>query len=90
VSSVDLGAGYDFRRSDVELVPGPRLFVSGVDDVNAAVSARRVYRYASGLKALRRLPTGEHGTDMLSAASPDVERALIDSIVRFVDRLFNG
>jgi pimeloyl-ACP methyl ester carboxylesterase len=90
VSGVDFGAGYDFRRSDVEQVLGPKLFVSGVDDVEAAVSARRVYRYASGPKVLRLLPTGEHGTDMLSAAPPEVEHALIDSIVRFVDRSSNG
>jgi pimeloyl-ACP methyl ester carboxylesterase len=86
VSGVDFGSGYDFRRGDVARVGGPKLFISGVDDVDAAASARRLYRYASGPKVLRLLPTGEHGTDMLSSAPSDVQRALIGSIVRFVHR----
>jgi hypothetical protein len=50
----------------------------------------RVYRHASGPKVRRLLPTGEHGTNRLSAAPPDVERPLIDSNVRFVDRASSG
>jgi hypothetical protein len=86
VSGVDFGSRYDFRRGDVARVDGPKLFLSGVDDVDAADSARRMDRYASGPKVPRLLPTGEHGTDMLSYAPLDVKRGLIGSILRFVDR----
>jgi dienelactone hydrolase len=68
--------GYDITRAGLARVDIPLVFVVGRFESSLARSVRRVHRLAPEPKELLVLPTGEHGTNLLRYAAPEVQAKL--------------
>jgi dienelactone hydrolase len=68
--------GYDITRAGLSRVDIPLVFVVGRFDGSLARAVRRVHRLAPEPKELLVLPTGEHGTNLLRYAAPEVQAKL--------------
>jgi dienelactone hydrolase len=68
--------GYDITPAGLSRVDIPLVFVVGRFDGSLARAVRRVHRLAPEPKELLVLPTGEHGTNLLRYAAPEVQAKL--------------
>lgn len=79
---VALSAPREFQglAADEQVVRGvfaPKLFLAGVDDFDAADAAEDLYEVGNPPKRVEILPTGDHGTDLLSGSQAEVARRLV-------------
>ena len=89
VSGVEFAGPYDLDQAVLRRIACPKLFVAGKYDREAADSARDWTRWAPAPKEGHVLPTGLHGTDMLSGSGQDafVPGTLVRLVLSFLRRL---
>ncbi len=88
VSGVEFAGPYDLDQAVLRRIACPELFVAGKYDREAADSARDWTRWAPAPKEGHVLPTGLHGTDMLSGSGQDafVPGTLVRLVLSFLRR----
>jgi pimeloyl-ACP methyl ester carboxylesterase len=82
-------SGFDFyglvpATAQVRRVDVPKLFVAGEGDADAAGLLPELDRAASPPATVLTLETGEHGTDILAFADPDIADELREAILDFL------
>jgi pimeloyl-ACP methyl ester carboxylesterase len=81
---------YEITAGTLAGVTMPSLFIAGRSDGDAAASARDFSRWVRGPTDLLVIDTAEHGTDLVSPASPTLARAVSGRILAFLDRYASG
>ncbi len=81
---------YEITAGTLAGVTMPSLFIAGRSDGDAAASARDFSRWVRGPTDLLVIDTAEHGTDLVSPASPTVARTVSGRILAFLDRYASG
>lgn len=72
---INHASGYDFDRSQINRIPGFKVFLSSQADIyGGADAAREWYAWASPPKRLALVPGSAHGTDLLRPTHPLHER----------------
>jgi pimeloyl-ACP methyl ester carboxylesterase len=80
---------YELTAGTLAGVTMPSLFIAGRSDGDAAASARDFSRWVTGPTDLLVMDTSEHGTDLVSPASPTVARTVSGRILAFLERYAN-
>jgi pimeloyl-ACP methyl ester carboxylesterase len=88
VSGVEVAGPFNLDQAVLRRISCPKLFVAGEFDREAADSARDWTRWAPAPKEGHVLPTGLHGTDMLSGSGQDafVPGTLVRLVLSFLRR----
>jgi predicted alpha/beta-hydrolase family hydrolase len=88
-SVVSLSAPVEFGglRADpatLSMVIAPKFFLAGLDDFTAAAAAEAFYAGSGPPKRVEILPTGDHGTDLLSGdQGQTVQRLVLEFLARY-------
>jgi pimeloyl-ACP methyl ester carboxylesterase len=81
---------YEITAGTLAGVTMPSLFIAGRSDGDAAASARDFSRWVRGPTDLLVIDTSEHGTDLVSPASPTVASTVSGRILAFLKRHASG
>jgi hypothetical protein len=81
MSSPSYVGAYDIRRSTMQRLTVPKLFIAGRFDGDAAKSARSFFRWSDEPRDMLVLQTGEHGTDLLDDTSPAIRSRVRGAIL---------
>lgn len=75
---------YDLTPEMLHRIDAPKLFMAGESEPEAADGARMLYAASNQPKRLALLPSAHHGTELVTAAEPDVMAEATKLILDFI------